>query len=144
MLEYIFFDQRARDGFVRFVQEKGLDPVCEADDEVWKVLLPEGLQDELSERVEARYDEMMALDQALFESEGRQEELGYHAAGITLALKDGESVYAQVDPLLLGRIMEVVSAEEFNSVVNAIVEAVENPDARSLCQRMRDAKNPWE
>ena len=40
--------------------------------------------------------------------------------------------------------MEVVSAEEFNSVVNAIVEAVENPDARSLCQRMRDAKNPWE
>ena len=61
MLEYIFFDQRARDGFVRFVQEKGLDPVCEADDEVWKVLLPEGLQDELSERVEARYDEMMAL-----------------------------------------------------------------------------------
>ena len=36
---------------------------------------------------------------------------------------------------LLGRIMEVLSPEEFGSVVNAIVDAVEQPDRRPLCKR---------
>ena len=55
-----------------------------------------------------------------------------------LELNTGENVYAQVDPELLGRIMTVVTPDEFNTVVNAIVEAVENPDARTPCQRIRE------
>ncbi|HHI77239.1 MAG TPA: hypothetical protein ENJ94_08715 [Gammaproteobacteria bacterium] len=102
-------------------------------------MLPEELDEALAERIEDFYDEMMELGRELYEQEGDQEEVGYHAAGITVQLADGSNVYAQVDPQLLGRIMQVLSPEEFNQVVNAIVEAVENPDARSLCQRMRDS-----
>ena len=138
MLEYVFFDPRPRDRFLGFVAGEGLEPRTAEDDGLLKVMLPEELDEALAERIEDFYDEMMELGRELYEQEGDQEEVGYHAAGITVQLADGSNVYAQVDPQLLGRIMEVLSPGEFNQVVNAIVEAVENPDARSLCQRMRD------
>lgn len=140
MLEYVFFDPRPRDRFLEYVLEKGLKPEQGAEDELLKVFLPEDIDDDLSDQVEDFYDEMMVLNQSLYEQEADQEEVGYHAAGITVELGDGSNVYAQVNPELLGRIMQVLTPVEFNDVVNAIVEAVENPDARSLCQRMRDEK----
>ncbi|RMG38794.1 MAG: hypothetical protein D6720_00650 [Gammaproteobacteria bacterium] len=140
MLEYVFFDPRPRDRFVAHVRDRGLEPVLEEDDGLLKVLLPEEIDDDLAKGIEDFYDAMMEMGRELYEQDADSEEVGYHAAGITVQLADGSNVYAQVDPRLLGRIMEVVSPEEFNSVVNAIVEAVENPDSRSLCQRMRDGE----
>lgn len=139
MLEYVFFDPRPRDRFVAFVLEKGAETQQEEDDGLLKVLLSEELSEELETQIEEFYDEMMELNQQLYEDENDSSEVGYHAAGITVELKDGSSVYAQVDPNLLARIMQVVTPVEFNDVVNAIVEAIENPDSRSMCQRLRDA-----
>ena len=80
----------------------------------------------------------MALNQALFEEEAptRGEQL---AAGVVVKLRNGDTVYAGVDPRLLGRIMEVLTPEEFGEVVNAIVDAVEHPDTRSLCRGSGEA-----
>ena len=50
-------------------------------------------------------------------------------------LASGDTVYARVDPGLLGRIMQVLTPQELGEVVNAIVDAVENPDGRPLCHR---------
>jgi len=144
MLEYVFFDQRPRDSFVEYVAGLGIQARQEHEEGIFKVLLSEDLADELSERIEDFYDQMMALNRQLYEQEGDAEDVGYHAAGITLQLRDGVNVYAQVDPNLLGRIMQVLSPDEFNQVVNAIVEAVESPDTRSLCQRMRDQQQGWD
>ncbi len=138
MLEYVFFHERPLGEFVAYLRESGLDPVREDDDGLLKVLLPEELDDELAERIEDRYDQLMELSRKIYEQEGDEEDVGYHTAGITVQLEGGVNVYAQVDPRLLGRIMEVLSPEEFNEVVVAIVEAIENPDTHSLCQRMRD------
>lgn len=138
MLEYVFFDPRPRDRFADYVDGLGVAVQQESDDDLLKVLLPEDLDDGLSEQIEDFYDQMMELNQALYEQEGDSDDVGYHTAGITVQLKDGGNVYAQVDPNLLGRIMQVLTPTEFNDVVNAIVEAVESPDSRTLCQRMRD------
>jgi 3-methyladenine DNA glycosylase/8-oxoguanine DNA glycosylase len=137
-LEYVFFDERPMRRFVEYLRQQGLSPAQADDDGLLKVLLPEDIDDALSERIEAEYDRMMEMNRELYETEGEAGEVGYHAAGITLELEGGVNVYAQVDPRLLGRIMEVLTPEEFNTVVNAIVEAMENPDNRSLCQRMRE------
>lgn len=108
-------------------------------EEVWEIRLPEDLDEGLSDRIEEVYDELMDLNQSLLEAEGSRE--GYHSAGVVINLQDGNTVYAQVDPLLLGRVMGVLTPEEFGEVVNAIVDAVENPDERTLCQRMKDAQS---
>jgi len=138
MLEYVFFDERPRDQFVNFLQEKAVELKLEEDEGLLKVWISEDLDDELDEAIEDFYDDMMALNQQLYEDENNEAEVGYNAAGIVLELNTGENVYAQVDPELLGRIMTVVTPDEFNTVVNAIVEAVENPDVRTPCQRIRE------
>ena len=138
MLEYVFFDERPRDQFVTFLQQKSVELKLEEDEGLLKVWISEDLDDDLDEAIEDFYDDMMALNQQLFEDENNDAEVGYNAAGIVLELNTGDNVYAQVDPELLGRIMTVVTPDEFNTVVNAIVEAVENPDARTPCQRIRE------
>lgn len=138
MLEYVFFDDRPRDQFVTFLQQKSVELKLEEDEGLLKVWISEDLDDDLDEAIEDFYDDMMALNQQLYEDENNEAEVGYNAAGIVLELNTGENVYAQVDPELLGRIMTVVTPDEFNTVVNAIVEAVENPDARTPCQRIRE------
>jgi hypothetical protein len=138
MLEYVFFDERPRDQFVTFLQQKSVELKLEEDEGLLKVWISEDLDDDLDEVIEDFYDDMMALNQQLYEDENNDAEVGYNAAGIVLELNTGDNVYAQVDPELLGRIMTVVTPDEFNTVVNAIVEAVENPDARTPCQRIRE------
>ena len=138
MLDYIFFHRIPFDRFVAFLREKGIRPETECSDDGFEVRVPEDLDDALSDQVEECYEELMALNQELFESEQSQGDDNYHAAGVVLNLKDGSTVYADVDAPLLARVMAVLTAEEFGQVVNAIVDAVENPDSRGLCQRMRD------
>ena len=138
MLEYVFFDERPRDQFVTFLQQKSVELKLENDEGLLKVWISEDLDDDLDEAIEDFYDDMMALNQQLYEDENNDAEVGYNAAGIVLELNTGDNVYAQVNPELLGRIMTVVTPDEFNTVVNAIVEAVENPDARTPCQRIRE------
>ena len=137
MLDYVFFSHQPYDRFVAYLRERGLSPVCSEGEETFEVSLPEDLESALSDRVEAFYDEMMDLNQALFEAESAPPH-DHHAAGVVVNLKDGRTVYADVDPRLLAKVMQAVTPEELGGLVNAIVDAVEAPDERSLCQRMRD------
>ena len=134
MLEFVFFDPRPRQRFVDFLRAREV-PVEELeDDETYGVGIPEDTDDDLMDEIEACYEEMMAFNQALFEAEV---DVGDgHAAGVVVNLASGETTYAPVDPGLLGRIMEVLTPEELGEVVNAIVDAVENPDGRPLCHRV--------
>lgn len=139
MLEYIFFHQTPFEKFLDFLREHGVEPETQWGDDNYEVHLPEDIDDALSDEIEERYDALMELNQELFESEQTQDPDNYHAAGVVVNLKDGTAVYADVDPSLLARVMAALTPEEFGEVVNAIVDAVENPDTRTFCQRMRDA-----
>lgn len=141
MLDYIFFHRIPFDAFVEFLRGYGLEPETERGDDSFEVRIPEDMDDALSEEIEERYDALMEMNQELLERELEADADNYHAAGVVVNLKDGTAVYADVDPRLLGRIMEILTPEEFGQVVNAIVDAVENPDTRTFCQRMRDGGN---
>ncbi len=143
MLEYVFFDEPSFRAFVAFVETRGVaaeHSVESAAESYFEVRVPEEIDDGLMEAVEEEYDRLMdesreALDEALGESTEN-----YNAAGVVLNLKDGTSAYAKVDTKLLSKIMQVLTPEELAEVVHAIVDAVENPDERSLCQRMREGE----
>jgi hypothetical protein len=138
MLDYVFFHPVPYQRFIDFVHGKGLTPRCTEQEESFEVSLPETLDDDLSEEIEACYDQLMELNQTLFERELDHDSDNYHAAGVVVNLADGQTVYADVPPALLGKVMSVLTPQEFGDMVNAIVDAIENPDERSLCQRMRD------
>lgn len=127
MLEYVFFDQRPFQRFVEFLSQQGLKPGTRIADELYEVQLPEDLDEQLNESIESFYDEMLEFNQQLFDRE-QAGDTDYHAAGVVVNLQSGETVYANVNPELLGKIMSVLSPQEFGDVVNAIVDAVEQPD----------------
>jgi hypothetical protein len=133
MLEYIFFDERPWRLFIDFLESLGLEPEASVGDEGWLVGLPEDLDDELDAKIEAYYDQMLEMNESLVaESEG---ESHLHTAGINLTLADGRVVQAALDPRLMQRLLTAISPEELGELVNVIVDAVENPDERPLCQR---------
>ncbi|MES9960126.1 MAG: hypothetical protein ABW089_06815 [Sedimenticola sp.] len=133
MLEYIFFHERPWTLFVEYLRQKGLDPVSDHEEQGYMVRLPEDTDDDLMGAIETRYDELLDLNEALFSAGQEDEHL--HTAGVSVALNDGRTVQAAVEPELLGRLLQVVSADELGRFVSAIVDAVENPDERSICRR---------
>ena len=138
MLDYVFFDRRPCERFLGYVRERGVAAVLREGEESLEVSLPEDLDEAVGEEIEAYYDQMMALDQELFDAGAAAGAGDYDAAGVVVNLRDGRTVYAEVEPRLLGRVMEVLAPEEFGRLVDAIVDAVERPDERGLCQRRRE------
>ncbi|MDH5485336.1 MAG: hypothetical protein OEY43_08905 [Gammaproteobacteria bacterium] len=140
MLDYILFHEKPFKLFVAWLEAKGLAPETKIDDGNYEISLPEDTEDELLDEIDEYYDELMDMNQQLVDDEERENNDGYHMAGVLVTLKDGSASYADVDPRLLGRVMSVISPEEFGEIVNAIANAVENPQSKTYCQRSRDGE----
>lgn len=137
MFEYIFFHPQPAREFADWLKQQGVSTQSRNDGEGFIVEVPEGLDDALDHAIDEKYEALLEMNEALLQEE-RGDEAGYHMAGITVHLKDGRACYADIDPNLLGRVMGCVTPEEFATIVDAIVSAVENPQERTYCQRQRD------
>ena len=134
MLEYIFFNKKTCHLFEKTAISAGIKPVINCADECFTVTIPEDLDEVILKKLENDYDKLMDLDRDL--TEQQQDSVDdIHTAGITIQLKDGRFVYASVTPDLLNKVMQSISADELNTLVCAITEAVEDSDGRGLCQR---------
>jgi len=133
MLEYIFFNKKTCQLFSDSATSSEITPIIDCAEDSFTVRLPEDLEEDLLEKLEDYYDELMDMDRTLAEQESSAQDI--HAAGINIQLKDGRYVYANVPPELLNKVMQSISTDELNTLVCAITEAVEDPDESSLCQR---------
>ena len=143
MLEYVFFNDEPCRRFVQFLSQKELQATLDEREIERVIMLPEEeITDALADEIDAFYDEMFELDQQLYEETEPDSPESYHASGVVVNLKDGRAVYADVTPALLSKVMETLAPEELGELVDAIVQAVEDPDERTFCQRMRgDGRN---
>ncbi len=142
MLEYVLFHREPLRLFVEFLEQNNITPVMgEAStgviDEVFEISIPENLDADLLDKIDVRYDELMAMNQQLFYDENPEDEGNFRVATILLPLKSGETSKAHIDPDLMTKIMEAITNEELDQFVSAIVNGVENPDERSYCQKVR-------
>ncbi len=139
MLEYVFFNTEPRARFCIFLREHGIEPTLAEGEPERLVQVEEDLvDDDLADILDAYYEEMFALDHAIYSEEAGSDGHDYAGSGLVVNLKDGTAAYADVPPALLGKVMAALSLEELSDLVNAIVDAVEDPDPRSLCQRARE------
>lgn len=140
MLEYIFFHEKPFNLFVEWLKTQSLTPEVNIEDDNYEVSLPDDIYDELADAIEEKYDELMEMNRQISEEQEQQDQSNYSMAGIMVYLKNGKVSYADVKSDLLSRIMSAISPEEFGEVVEAIVDAVENPQTKSYCQRVRDGE----
>jgi len=135
MLEYIFFNKETCSLFEKSAISSGFTTIVDCQDEHFIVRLSEDSDEDTLEKLEDFYDELMDMDRLLAEQQQADLSENINTAGITIQLKDGRNVYACVSPDLLNKVMQSISADELNTLVCAITEAVEDPEERGLCQR---------
>jgi hypothetical protein len=138
-MEFVLFHEAPLKLFADYLEGRGIafETAQNEHEGYFEITVPDDLDDELMEAIEEKYDELMNMNQELFYEENPAAADNFRAATILIDLASGEKTAAHVNPDLLGRILDVVSEAEFNELVAAIVAAVESPDARSYCQKVR-------
>jgi len=137
MLEFVLFHEQPTQLFVDYLKSKNIEAQTSLDEEVRTIRIRDDLDEALLDEIEDKYDELMNFNHALFQAENPPTEDNYRVASIVINLKNGETTQAHVRPELLAEVIEVINEAELNELVQAIVDAVENPDGRSYCQKVR-------
>ncbi len=130
MLEYVFFDEAIRAKFVEFLRERGVEVEC-GDEAGCIAAIPEDLDDELADEIDACYEVLLQETAELLEQ--GEDAMEKNVAGVTFQLSDGTPCTVRLDPELVARILNCVTMEEFRDMVQLIASGVENPDNRPLC-----------
>ena len=134
MLEYVFFDAVPCNRFQEFLNLKGVEHQPPSGEEVLMIAIPEDLDEDLISEIESYYDDMMELGSEILSNQTGDGQV--NTAGLTVTLNDGRISYAVLDPALVNKMLDVLSLEELNTVVNAIADAVENPNDTPICKRV--------
>lgn len=138
MLEYILFNEKLFQLFIDWLKDKGVDYEVSIDEDNYIIKVSEDLDEDLSDDIDDKYDELMDMNQDIINEEEKEANDGYNMAGVIVTLKDGSISYADIDSKLLSRVISVISPEELGEIVCAIADAVESPQPKTYCQRMRD------
>lgn len=135
-LEYLFFTAPIAGQFAQALREHGLDYQQEVESVQGGIVLKiaEGVDDDVWDALDALYDELSGVDQALLE-DGMVDEDAKTTAGIYLQLAGGKQTIAQIDPDVMNRMLGVITMDEFNAFIDTIVRSVENPDDSPICKR---------
>jgi hypothetical protein len=140
MLEYILFHETPFQLFVEYLEKQKVSAKTTIEEQNYEIAIPEDIDDDLLNKIDEKYDELMDMNRNLIDEQEGSDVSNYNVASIILTLKDGTTSHADIDAKLMTKIMEAITPEELNIVVNAIVRSVENPEKRSVCQRIREGE----
>jgi hypothetical protein len=138
MLDYILFHEKPFQLFVEWLKENDIACETKSDDESYVIKVSDDLDETLLDQIDEKYEELMDMNQDIINAEEKESNAGYNMAGVTVTLKDGSISYADIDSELMARVISVISPEELSDIVTEIADAVENPQPKTFCQRMRE------
>lgn len=132
--DYIFFDEGLRDRFVTLANDLGLTPgsACDAMGS-HIVSLPDDLGDDLEDRIESAYDDLMAEQRDLVDADDGEE--SRRVMGVNVERPDGTTQVVRVPGDYALRLMEHFTLDEIRGLVTAITNEVLAPRDGPLCKR---------
>jgi hypothetical protein len=139
MLEFIFFHLNICKLFIRFAEQLGVEYDLKDDGETITVLVRDDVDDSRVEQLEDEYDRLLDISREQTDSDEGESSENYQKASLLITLSNGDKSYAHVDMDLINRVLQNINTAELNSLVEAIVDAVEHPDERSYCQIIKDS-----
>lgn len=142
MFEYILFDEKPFQLFMLYLADKGIDAETEIDEgESYEIKIADDIDDDLLDAIEIKYEALMDMNQQIVNDEEKTNDVNYHMAALVVTLSNGEVSYADIDPDVMARIISIITPQELGDMVNSIADAVENPQPKSYCQRMRETES---
>ena len=134
-LEYLFYSSSIFDRFVDVLNEKNI-PWTKTEEVINHSSIIHITEEDIEEywdEIDDFYDELAIEDQRLEES-GANNPDDISTAGIHIQLKNNVQTIAQINPDILNRILDVLSADEFAEFVDIIAKSVEDPDDTPICK----------
>lgn len=138
MLDYVLFDEVPYKLFIDWLKSKSVTYAVERDEDNYIIKVSEDLDEDLLDDIDDKYEELMDMNQDIINESEKENNDGYNMAGVVVTLKDGTISYADIDSKLLSRVISVISPEELGEIVCAIADAVETPQPKTYCQRVRE------
>ena len=136
MLDYLFFNQSIAKKFIDFMDKNNLEWTQEREKIQGALVLKtsEDIDDALWDALDELYDEL-GLEDALLSDNNSADTDDVDTAGVYIQLKNGQQTIAGINSLVMNRILDAISLDEFNDFIEAIVSSVENPDDSAICKR---------
>jgi hypothetical protein len=135
MIEYLFFNKAISLRFLEILKQKKVawEEEIEAVDNAINIKVSEDIGDDLWDELDDIFDELSIEDQMITEAKVDGDDL-VCSAGIYLQLAGGKQTIAKIDPLIMNKMLEVITMEEFNDFIEVIVSSVEEPDDSPICK----------
>lgn len=129
MIDYIFFDDGLMNRFTAFLRQRKVEFVTDKEGRLVK--LPEDLEEDLLTAIEDEYDLLLSETEQMLE--GTEDGLEKNLAAVRVELSTGQPCHIKFSPDLLGRLLQVMSVDELQEMVQNIARAVENPTDKPIC-----------
>ena len=143
VMEYVFFDQQLAERFKAACESLGVDAVFNLDqtplgEASFSVHLSDQLEALLIEAVENIYEEMLFGDQAAMIEGNDEAGVVADSCGIQVQLSAGGYTNIAIEPVIINKLLSVLSTEELQSFVSKIADDIENPKRDSVCAQQRE------
>ena len=131
-MEYVFFDEALAENFKCFCEQLNIhcqiqQSLTHTEDDEFTILINEELSDELMDKVESCYSDMLFGEQAA-QIEGNPSEGALaDACGVQIQLQSGEFTNVAVHPDIMNKILSVLTTDELQSLLVQVAEDIENP-----------------
>jgi response regulator RpfG family c-di-GMP phosphodiesterase len=131
--EYVFFDESLSRRFAQFARDQGLAAGVHVDEmDNYVVALPDEVDDDLDDRLEAEYDALMDEQRSLIEADEGDE--ARHLMGVTVTLPDGNARLVRLPADYGQRLCQHFSPQEIHDIVSAIARELADPVSGPLCR----------
>lgn len=140
LIEYMFFDEELAKRFKAYCESLGVETELEADithtdDDSFTIKIADGLNDEVLEKIEEEYGEMLFGEQAA-QIEGNDGAGAIaDACGVQVQLSSGQFTTVAIHPEIMNKILSVLTIDELQKFLSQVAEDIENPKMGPICSR---------
>ena len=133
--EYVFFNEALCSRFLASLAEQG--QACEQKREGGhiSVFVDEDIDDNMMDRLEALYDELMDEQRRIQIDSDMQEEDGIHRVGVQYTDTNGVVAQVHLDPGMVARLMREIGIDEMQALVQSIASQVLAGGNAPLCKK---------
>lgn len=131
MLDYIFFDDTLRTAFIEFARAKNIVYVERQDSMGTVVATADDLDEETSDALETRYDELMGTQATL--TDRADGDANKHLAVVHITLDDGTPHIVTLEPEMANRLLGAFSVDEIQTLFSHIARSVTGHEEITLC-----------
>ena len=133
--EYVFFNEALCSRFLASLTEQGQESQQKRDGDNISVFVDEDIDDEMMDRLEALYDDLMDEQRTIQIASDMQQDDAIHRVGVQYSDANGEVAQVHLDPELVSRLMREIAIDELQELVQSIASQALAGGSSRLCKK---------